>query len=356
MKRPIQWLIGALVVLGGGAVIAIAWGSGGVSGSGELHRELRDRGTIAVVGDRDDLLRLGRGATELVAAAERPALARALEGSDPRAVVAAMQEDGVDGLLADGRLGGDATDDASVRARLSAYAYVEGLSAAYLTPAAALYLPANVETLEPPLDDALVTVARGILEGSRPPRVSSFPEPLRRMRNVEVMVMLRDRGRARLWRSARGSSIARALVTASLVARQRWEEREQAMGGPLDDKLPHLDVEVVLLDEDGTLGVRSASFIDRAFTGEHGVAYERRGAWRYLLPDATRSSGEGSAVKAYEMLFAEHGLPADSFERSDLRLYRLVARELAESPAPLGPADDDPLGFDLDFSPDAGSP
>ena len=353
MKRRLPWAIGALVVLAG-VVAAIAWGSSGVSGSGELARELRDRGTVAVVGDRDDLLALGSGGTEMVRASERAALSAALGGSDAAALVEAMEREQIGGLLVDGRSGGDASDDASVADRLHAFAHVPGLSGAYLTPTAALYLPAQIESIEPPLDQALATVARGILEGARPPRVSSFPEPLRRMRNVEVMVMLRDRGRARLWRSARGSSLARALVTASIVAKQRWDEREQAMGGPLEEKLPHLDVEVVLLDEDGTLGVRSPSFIDRAFTDEHGVAYERRGAWRYLLPDATRTAGNGSASKAYETLFVEHGLSMESFDRHDLRLYRLVARTLARSPAPEGAATDDPLGFEL--SRDAGTP
>ena len=353
MKRRLPWAIGALVVLVG-VVAAIAWGGSRVSGTGELARELRDRGTVAVVGARGDLMSLGTGGTEMVRASDSAALAAALEGTDPETLVDAMEAERIDALLVDGRLGGDASEDATMAARLHAYGHVPGLSAAYLTPAAALYMPAQIERIEPPLDDALATVARGILEGSRPPRVSSFPEPLRRMRNVEVMVMLRDRGRARLWRSARGSSIARALVTASVVAKQRWDEREQAMGGPLEDKLPHLDVEVVLLDEDGTLGVRSPSFVDRAFTPEHGVAYERRGAWRYLLPDATRTAGNGSAVKAYETLFAEHGLAADSFDRHDLRLYRLVTRPLARSPAPAGAAADDPLGFEL--SRDAGTP
>ena len=69
------------------------------------------------------------------------------------------------------------------------------------------------------------------------------------------MVLVRDRGRPRLWRSARGSSVARGLLLAAQVARERWQEREAAMGGPIEEALPRMDVEVSLLEEDGTPAV-----------------------------------------------------------------------------------------------------
>jgi len=147
------------------------------------------------------------------------------------------------------------------------------------------------------------------------------------------MVLLRKAGRARLWRSARGNSIASALLTASIVARQRWQEREQAMGGPLDALLPQMDVEVALLGDDGTVGETNAAYIDRVFSPSHGVAYERRGAWRYFLPDTTALEGKGRASVAYRKLFVEDGLPEDSFTRSELRLYRLIVQTLAVSQA-----------------------
>ena len=353
MKRRLPWVIGGLVVLAGVAG-GVAWSLRGTPGSGDLARQLRDRGRVLVVGDRDHLAPLVGAGSEIVAPADASAVAAALEGSDAEALVDAMAADRVDALLVDGRSGGEPAPDASLGDRLAAYSYVDGLSAEYLTPAAALYLPADVGAIEPPLDEALATVARGILEGARPPRVSSFPEPLRQMRNVEVMVMLRDGARARLWRSARGSSIARALITAAVVAKQRWDEREQAMGGPLEERLPYMDLEVVLLEEDGTLGARSPAFIERAFTPRHGVAYERR-AWRYLLPDATREVGGGSAVQAYAHLFAEHGLDEDSFQREDLRLYRLVARPLARSAAPSSSSGGSTLLEELGLDDDTGS-
>jgi hypothetical protein len=196
-------------------------------------------------------------------------------------------------------------------------------------------------------------VARSIVEGARPPRISSFPEPLRRLRNVEVMVLLRERGQARLWRSARGSSLARALVTAAVVARQRWEEREQAMGGPLEEALPNITVEVVRLSEDGTLGARSESFVERVFTPEHGVAYERRGTWHYQLP-GTRPDEPGAAYAAYVELFTDNGLEPEALSRSDVRPYRLVATPLAASDP--GAGSDEGSPFEDPFSLDAGLP
>jgi hypothetical protein len=148
------------------------------------------------------------------------------------------------------------------------------------------------------------------------------------------MVMLRRDGMARLWRSARGSSIASALITAAVIARQRWHEREQAMQGPIETALPHMQVEVALLEEDGTIGERDPEFIDRVFFTGQGVGYERKGAWRYLLPDATRVEGKGRASRAYQKLFADDGLPAASFDRHELRLYRLRVQTLATSEPP----------------------
>ena len=318
-----------------GAVAVTAWwllSMRGVVGSADLEHELRHRGRVALIGS-SDLASLGGQGTEIVSADGIAPLAEALDGPDGYAVVAAMRASGVDSLLADGRHPVEGDKTTTVRERLGAYEHIEGLRGVYLAPAAALYEPVGLDRLEPEHRDALAHVARRIVAGARPPRVSSFPEPLRRVENVEVMVMLRDRGRARLWRSARGSSVARALTTAAVVARQRWDEREQAMGGPLDQVLPQLDVEVVLLSEDGTLGDRGPNFIERVFTPEHGVAYERRGAWRYVLPDATATAGQGSAVRAYEGLFEEHGLEPDATTRTDVRLYRLVATVLVTSTA-----------------------
>ena len=324
MRRLLLVAIPLLLLLAGG----LYWALGGTSTIEEaFQRELEQRGTVVVVspsGLFDDLSVEG---TRFRAPGE---LAAALDSADGNTLAAAMVEQGVDALLIES--GPTAGEDATVVERLAAYDHVEGMRGVYLSPTGALYEASMVAELGD-LGEATARIARRILDGTPPPPNTAFPEPLRRIRNVEVMVLLRDLGTARLWRSARGSSIASALKAASTAARDRWRERQQALGGPLDDRLPGLDVEVSLLEEDGTLGAVTPAFIERVFGDEHGVAYERPGAWRYMLPDATRREGEGSAVVAYQKLFHDNALPPDSFSRRDLRFYRLVVTELGESPA-----------------------
>jgi hypothetical protein len=332
------------VAAGAGIVLVVAmavfaWSRRPVDGTAALARHLEDLGRVVVVGG-DDLLRIRASGATLVASSEIVGLDAVLDGTDEEALAAVLADHGVAGVVADGRGSGGPTADharRSLRERLAAYASFEHLQALYLAPTAALYVPRSSLVIRPPYDFALAYVARAILGGARPPRIASFPEPLRRIRNVEVMVMLRDGEQPRLWRSARGSSIARALVTASIVARQRWTERAPAMGGPLDAQLCALHVEVYLLDEDGTFGSRSPAFIERVIGPEHGVAFEHLGTWRYLLPDATRERGQGSAVRAYAELFKDSDMEPDSLTREDVRFYRMLARLLARSPAPAAP-------------------
>jgi hypothetical protein len=329
-------------------VAACGLGPPPAPGTDELVRRLEHLGTVVVVGDTDGALReLEATDTELVDAATLPAIDAALAGTDEDALAAALDAGGVSGVLVDGRAPA-AADDVSLGARLGRYEPLDVLGGSYLTPLAALYLPRSGLVIRPPLDEALAHVARSLVGGARPPEVRSFPEPLRRIRSVEVMVMLEERGHARLWRSARGSSIARALMTAAVVARQRWTEREAAMGGPIRSALPGLDVVVYLLDEDGTLGSRNTSFIDRAFGASHGVAFDEHGPWHYLLPDATAERGGGSAVRAYRALFSDSDMPEDSLENENVRLYRMLARELARSAAPGTRAPPPPGAFEID--------
>jgi hypothetical protein len=321
------------------------WSRRAVAGVGDLAHRMANEGRVLVIGG-DDLLRLRAEGSTLEAEREFSELSAMLDGRDERIVAEAMASDGIAALLVDGRGAGEVAISAegpTIRQRLVHYNAFDTLTYEYLSPTTALYEPRTDLVIDPPLDETLAHVARALLQGAHAPRVSSFPEPLRRIRNVEVMVMLEDRGHPRLWRSARGSSIGRALLTASVVARQRWSERQAAMGGPIDRVLPSLDVSVYLLDEDGTLGAHSGPFIESVFTDlpgtpEHGVAFDHRGTWRYLLPDATREQGEGSAVRAYRSLFADSDMDEDSFERDDVRLYRMLARRLAFSRAVSGSA------------------
>lgn len=323
----------AVAALAAVSVAFWVWEHRAVEGTGVLAGHLEDLGRVVVVGERD-LTRVSASGATLVHASEIAGLDAILDGTDEEALAALLSERGIAGVIADGRA--SIPEPRTLRERLAGYAPFEQLQAVYLAPAAALYVPRSGLVVHPPDDFALAYVARAILGGARPPRVQSFPEPLRRIRNVEVMVMTRDGERPRLWRSARGSSIARALLTASIVARQRWGERESAMGGAIESQLPVLDVEIYLLDEDGTLGSRSAAFVERVFWPEHGVAFDHLGTWRYLLPDDTRQRGEGSAVRAYAALFEDSDMDPDSLGREDVRLYRLLARLLARSPAPAG--------------------
>ena len=291
-----------------------------------LEEQLLRRGDVLVVGVSPDELPALEGTRWRTGE-----LNAVLDAPDRGALAPALHEAGIDAVLV---AAGPRVEDRDVplRVALAAYQPMEGLRGVYLSPSHALYERA-VSTDLGRSAEALPRIARRILEGHVPPPIARFPEPLRRIRNVEVMVLLRDGGRARLWRSARGSSVARALVTATVVARQRWAEREGALGGPLQQRLPFLEVEVTLLEEDGTLAVATPAFVERVFFEEHGVAYERPGAWRYLLPEATRRAGAGSAVAAYRKLFTDNALPPDSFGRPDLRFYRLVVTELGVSPA-----------------------
>jgi hypothetical protein len=331
----------------------VAWRSdlGGLRGTGALREALTERGRVAVE-------RLGelpvsdvQGAT-LLELERLPGLAAALDGSDARALVRALEQQHVDALL----MVPAATPKAGerLRDRLHRYEPIAGLRGLQLSPRIALYALEPFEALPAAQRDALAVVARRVVAGERSPQVGSFPEALRRVLPVEVVVLLREGTQPRLWRSARGSSLARALLTASEVARERWQEREQAMGGPLDRLLPRLQVEVALLIDDGTVEDRDPAFIDRVFFPVHGVGYERKGAWRYLLPEDTAELGRAS--RAYRKLFVDDGLPADSFNRHELRLYRMRMAPLAVSPAQPLPDDglDAPRTPDEVLAPDAG--
>lgn len=339
---PFRLLRGALLAALVAAVVAGAlWLRESSAQSGGLGSALRDRGRVAVLPGSRWLAREVEG-TEMVLASEAvtAALAQAAPSGDAPALAEALDAMGAWGLLVDTRPPAPATD---VLGRLATYQRTAPLRAVYLTPSEALYTRDLESADAVPDGELLARVARGILEGRSAPPMALFPEPLRRMRSVEVMVLLRAQGTPRLWRSARGSSIARALITACVVARERWHERAQALGGPLDAQLARLDVEVALLHEDGTLSEADPSFIDRVFTPVHGVAFERTRSWRYYLPDATREHGQGSAVKAYEALLVENGHEASVLGEAQLRLYRLVVTSLGRSPAPFGSVSPPPV-------------
>ena len=289
---------------------------------------LSRRGRLAVVGPALPSPSKGSG-TELVSAKEVPALEAGLSGPPDGAVASLLTAGGFSGIVLQPQA--MVAEAGTAAGYLREYRATPGLIGAYLAPDLALYTMDHVARMPPRYGRALSEVARRMLAGERPPRLASFPPLLRRVQHVEVMVLLRSGPRPRLWRSARGSSIARAFLTAVRVARQRWREREQAMGEPLADALPSLTVDVSLLRDDGEIGSDDPHFIDRVVSKAHGVAYEYKGSWRYLLPDATADQGRGSASRALAGLFSDNGLPEDAYKRSDVKISRLRVEQLATS-------------------------
>jgi hypothetical protein len=221
-----------------------------------------------------------------------------------------------------------------VEGRLARLEHVYGLRGAMLSPRLALYVPAREIQLRDRERQALAYVTRALFRGVREPNLASFPAALRRVERVEVMVMLSQHGEPRLWRSARGTSIARALLTATRVARDRWREREQAMGGPLAQRLNELDVEVSLLSEDGLLLDARRVFVDRAITTLHGVGFDHRTAWHYVLPQDVVKNRKGPFAALAQQV-QEQGLPLSTLQAPDTRVYRFLNIPLGQSTAPL---------------------
>jgi hypothetical protein len=256
-----------------------------------------------------------------------PAVGKALRGSDPEALRHTLDEAGLNALWV------GVTPDAPWGAelpladRFASGGVIRGFRGVHLTPEGLLYTVDRTEWPVGLTERVLARVARQILEGGEPPPLDAFPEALTLPQPVEVLVLLREPTGPRLWRSARAESIAEGLSTAALAARKRWDERSETMGGPLEQRLDRLDVEVALLFDDGTFDRRAVSLIDSLVKPLHGVAYEQPARWRYLLPTATRD--QESPTEAYRELFRENGLPEESFDRTDLRLYRLRMKTLS---------------------------
>jgi hypothetical protein len=321
-----------------GAVLRAAatlWLVAGCTGGDreQIERAVIGRGRVVLIGEGSGW-ELHPNGTVMLPLASIPALARALQGDDASAVAHVMASENVQGLLLDVR----EPSGQGIERELAHMARVNGLHGVFFNRSAAFYVLDPLRSLSPTLREGLAVVARRLVGGAMPPRISSFPDQVRRLDPVEVMVLLRSNGRPRLWRSARGSSFARALLTAAAVARQRWIERAASLGGRLDVMLPKLTVEVSLLSDDGELGTRGQSFVDRVITLEHGVGFERKGSWHYLLPDATHRGGR-TPSDAYRQLFTDNGVPADSLADGDLRLYRVAVQPIGSSEPPKVPDD-----------------
>lgn len=273
-----------------------------------------------------------------------PAVSVAVRGVDPDKLRDALRQDRLRGLWVAVAPASRFEAELPLLDRFSSGDVVRGFRGEALTRQGLLYVVDDTEWPVALSDRVLARVARGILEGSAPPPLDAFPDALTRPQAIEVLVLLSGGRGPRLWRSARAQSIAEGLITASLAARERWRERSETMGGPLGERLDQLDVEVAFLIDDGTFDPPAVSLIDALVKPEHGVAYEQPARWRYLLPRATQAMG--SPTEAYRRLFRENGLPEESFDRRDLRVYRLRMQTVSidqgsagSRRTPSGPAD-----------------
>ena len=257
-------------------------------------------------------------------------LQEALAGTDPDAFEAAVRSLDADGILVAGRAAADTVaSDASYMTRLMAFGAVPDLRGVRVGTGVALYEARPV--LRTGDGQTLARLARHLLAGGAPPADDELPEELRSAQPVEVLVVVREGHRPRLWRSARGNGLGRALITAAQAARERWIERSGALGGSLEDALASHDVSVALLEEDGTLVSSSPGFLERALGPGHGVGFERPGHWRHALPRATHAAE--SVAAALDALLAEDGRAPTSLADPQLRIYRLRERPLGTSRA-----------------------
>lgn len=285
--------------------------------------EQDERAPTALLGQRAGVVALAAAPRGMkwVPVDEHPAVREAARQSDPERLRIALQEAGLSRLWVEVQPTAPWDPELPLEQRFSAGGVVRGFRGEVLTAAGLLYAIDDTEWPVVLADRALARAARSMLEGSAPPAIEDFPEPLTRPQAVEVMVLLRGAIGPRLWRSARADSIAQGLIDASLAARERWQERSETMGGPLAQRLEDLDVEVALLFDDGTFGPDAVPLIDALVKPVHGVAYEQPSRWRYMLPRATLAAD--SPTDAFRSLFDQNGLPEDSFDRRDLRLYRI---------------------------------
>lgn len=315
------------------AIALAGLGFGGLAwyrAQAEVARALEPFGKVAVLGSDAWVERAGKNA---VSAASIEPLVRALKERTTSPVQMALSGAGLGAIVVpflESPDGGEPADPRAVEVRLRALHHLPPLYGALLREDFAVYVPELRAVPGTQLRNALAGVARGVLSGAAPPAEDSFPGRLSRKENVELLVMLKEGSSPRLWRSSRGASYARALITASSAARDRWAEREQSMGGPLTEALGRLTVEVARFEPDGTLESSDARFLDRAITKHHGIGVEHRGAWKYVLPSAIKH-GPGEPRDALMKLLSDEKIPASLLGTEELRVYRFALRTLAAS-------------------------
>lgn len=329
--RDRLWILGVLLFLVAVAV-GVSWHEGWVRSPwtlryAELASQLRDRGTVAVVGRVP--FGMPRVEAPLVPSDGDARLRASLDGRDPHAVAAALTAAHDDGLLV--RTDGSTGAPGSVRDTLASLRGASGLSATYLDETAAIY---EVEApIEISPDDAqrFIAVTRLILSGVAAPPERLFPEYARRARPVELALIVRDGHQPVLWRSTRSGSFARALLDVSFAVLDRWSSRQQEQYGRLRDALSTLSLTLAVFHDKGVLGARGDAFLRRAADARAwAVGYERLASWEYTLPPTPWSHAQ-DPVEALRTLTREHGVPSPGYLRPELTLYRFRAVQLLET-------------------------
>jgi hypothetical protein len=292
----------------------------------ELAAQLRDRGTVAVVGGVP--LGVARDEATFVSYESILPLNNVLESRDLAAAGPAFSSAHLDGLLV-------RTDDArgvpgTVRRRLEDMRAVPALSATYLDDVAALYESSERLAIDPAEATRLISVVRLILQGAVPPPERLFSDVVRRSRPTEVAVIIRDGHEPVLWRAVRGGSIARALIDATYAVLDRWSTRQQQHYGPLRDAMRSHEITIALFYDRGTLGERTDEFLRHAIDPHvYSLGFELLGRWEYALPP-TPWSTLGDPVQALTSLVREHDVPPPGFRRPELTLYRFRAYQIIE--------------------------
>ena len=309
--------VGRLLILAGLSALALY----GCKRADPEPTWLSDRGRLVVLGDA--VPQKTRGTT--FARVTEP-IQNALEQNDAAALVRLLDAAKVSGLLLSDR-SLEPAPPTDLAGRLAASEWITGLRAVQLSERASLFAVDRAE----PIDRAtarrvLAPAARKILKGVPAPDLAAFPESLRTRRQCEILILLRERGRPLLWRSARATTVARAFTLAAQAARQRWTERLASSAGALSTRLDGLDVEVWSLIDDGTLKVSHPAALTGLLTSAHGVGFEQPGRWRYVLPEQLAVQ---SPQRALARLFADNDLDEDSLSRPDVRVYRFVSRQLS---------------------------
>ncbi len=325
-RRLRTWVVGILLltVVATVVIAVVSRSHDGVPARASVLEALKNRGRVLCLGDLE-CGSLHVDGTSWPAPESPSIIAAALVRDHSDDFVRALERGHIAGVL----VARGSAEPSTVWGALRNFAAVEGLRGVFVSEDVAYYELDPNPTVDAIYGLALATVSRRMLEGADAPQERSFPEPLRVARAAEVLVALRDGQTDRMWRSARGTSIANALLVATAALKTRWQERASAMGESLPSAMRHLNVVVSMMNDDGTLESQAGRTLDVAITDAHGVGYSDRSDWKYALPHAVRQAGGGR--NALRHLLEEAHESETTLLRADVRVYRFTVTEVGVS-------------------------